>query len=133
MKSKDRNNREYLLTQQRLEVMNLLFETLEIRIGVANTCLVNIRNLSRTISKKVDIGPRKLSKIIDSIMVFIRAKEWGHACSDYRLEKWNVRPLASKIYQVDRATLNSLKQYKNQSWHFTLISMESSLEGGENQ
>ena len=104
----------YLLGQQKRELLDELLKIIERRVDLADTCLVNVRNLSRILGKKLDVDPKRISKAIDDILTHIRAEKWGHACSDYRLEKWSVRPLSSKIYQIDQATLESLRWYIDQ-------------------
>jgi len=110
----DSDNCIYLKNQQKREIVVDLLEILERRVSLANTCLVNVRNLSRILGKKLNVGPKKLGKTIDEILSYIRAEKWGHACTEHRLEKWNVRPLSSKIYQIDQATLESLRWYIDQ-------------------
>ena len=116
---KDRQSCIYHRREQRLRFLRELLGVITSRVQTAdNGCLVNVRQISHSLAKKLDTDERGLPKLIDQVFTELRIPLWGNACSDYRLETWNVRPNASKVYQIDKSTPEVLRWYLEQveSW-----------------
>jgi hypothetical protein len=113
----------YLQNQEQVRFLSELMKNLKRRVDVAGTCLVNVRNLSRILSRTLDIDSSRISASIDETLEFLKAEIWGNACSDYRLKKWKVRTIGSKIYQIDECTVENLR------WYIDKVKLTA---GGEN-
>ncbi len=115
----DRQSCIYHRRERRLRFLRELLRVITNRVEASgDKCLVNVRQLSHSLARRLDTDERGLPKLIDQVLTEIRIPLWGNACSDYRLETWNVRPHASKVYQVDKSTPEILRWYLEhvESW-----------------